>query len=268
MAADPSASSAPVLLDISDGIARIRFNRPAVLNALDEASILAFAAAVEQVAGSGTARVVVLSGEGRAFLAGGDVGRFHAAGPDAPNVVAAIIDPFHAAMEKLAALDAPVIAAVHGAVAGAGLSVALAADLCIAADDARFTLAYARIGTSPDGSATFSLPQVVGLRKALELALLSDVIDAQEALSLGLVNKVVPAAELAAEADALARRLAAGPTLALGKIKRLMRGSFSRTLSEQLGAEREAFIASARTADFAEGVAAFVEKRPARFEGH
>jgi len=156
---------------------------------------------------------------------------------------------------------------VTRAVAGAGLSVALAADFVVAADDAKFTMAYTRIGTTPDGSGTFSLPRIVGLRKALELTLLSDPVDAAEALRLGLVNKVVPAADLARETDALARRLAAGPTAAYGRVKHLLRASFSHTLSEQLHAEREAFIASAGTADFAEGVAAFVNKRPPHFEG-
>ncbi|MGR7996060.1 enoyl-CoA hydratase/isomerase family protein [Xanthobacter sp. ZOL 2024] len=260
-------SPSPILLDITDGIARIRFNRPKVLNALDEATILAFKAAVDEVAADSTVRVVVLSGEGRAFLAGGDVGRFHTAGPDAPKVVAAIIDPFHQAILALAGMPAPVIASVHGAVAGAGLSVALAADLAIAAEDAVFTMAYTRIGTTPDGSGTFSLPRVVGLRKAMELALLSDTVDAAEALRLGLVNKVVPVAALAHETDLLARRLAAGPTEAYGRIKHLLRAAFRHTLSEQLHAEREAFIASAGTADFAEGVAAFVAKRPPQFEG-
>lgn len=262
-----SPENSPVRLDIADGIARIRFNRPHVLNALDEASVLALAAAVDKVSRDQTVRVVVLSGEGRAFLAGGDVARFHAAGPDAPKVVSAIIEPFHHAVLALAAMPAPVIASLHGAVAGAGVSVALAADLAIAADDMKMTLAYTRIGTSPDGSSTFSLPRVVGLRKAMEIALLSDPVDAEEALRLGLVNKVVPATALAAETDALAKRLAEGPTLAYGRIKHLLRASFSHSLSEQLNAERDAFIASARTEDFAAGAKAFVQKTAPRFEG-
>lgn len=262
-----AADEHPIRLDIAEGIAHIRFNRPQVLNAINEAAVLAFKSAVDQVAKDESVRVVVLSGEGRAFMAGGDVGRFHAAGRDAPKVVNAIIDPFHHAIVSLAAMPAPVIACLHGAVAGAGVSVALAADLAIAADDIKMTLAYTRIGTSPDGSSTFSLPRVVGLRKAMEIALLSDTVDAAEALRLGLVNKVVPAADLAAETDALAKRLAAGPTLAYGRIKHLLRASFNHSLSDQLNAERDAFIASAGTHDFAEGAAAFVEKRAPRFEG-
>lgn len=257
----------PLLLDIADGIARIRFNRPKVLNALDEASVLAFNAAANRVARDESVRVVVLSGAGRAFMAGGDVARFHDAGPEAAEVVSAIIEPFHHAILMLAAMPAPVIASLHGAVAGGGMSVALAADLAIAAHDIQMTMAYTRIGTTPDGSGTFSLPRIVGLRRAMEIALLSDVIDAPEALRLNLVNKVVPAADLEAETEAWARRIAQGPTLAYGRIKHLLRSSFGHSLSEQLGAERDAFIASTHTRDFAEGAAAFVHKRPPFFEG-
>ncbi|OYX10963.1 MAG: enoyl-CoA hydratase [Rhizobiales bacterium 32-66-8] len=228
---------------------------------------MAFRRAVETIAGDAAVRVVVLSGEGRGFLAGGDVGRFHAAGANAPQVVEALIGPFHEALRMLTSLRQPVLASVHGPVAGAGLSIALAADLAIAADDARFTLAYSRIGTSPDGGASWSLPRTVGLRKALELALLSDVIDATEALRLGLVNKVVPAAQRVAETEALARRLAEGATFAFGQIKALMRGSFETSLPDQLLAEQQAFQACAATQDFAEGASAFVEKRPALFAG-
>ncbi|MGU3497066.1 enoyl-CoA hydratase/isomerase family protein [Xanthobacteraceae bacterium A53D] len=258
----------PVLLDVTGGIARIRFNRPQVLNALNEHAILAYKRAVDTVAGQPGVRVVVLSGAGRAFLAGGDVGRFHEAGPEAPNVVASLIGPFHEATLALSKMKAPVIASVQGAVAGGGLSVALSADLLIAADDAKFSMAYARIGTSPDGGGTWSLPRIVGLRKAMELALLSPTIDAQEALRLGIANRVVPAADLASVTDALAAEIASGPTAAFGRIKALLRGSQGHSLAEQLEAEKDAFVASAGTRDFAEGAAAFVSKRAPRFEGH
>ncbi len=257
----------PIVFQKDGGVARIRFNRPQVLNALDERMILAFADAVSQVAEDESVRVVVLSGEGRGFLAGGDVGRFHAAGAEAPSVVNAIIGPFHRAMAALTTLRAPVVAALHGPVAGAGLSVALAADLAIASEDAKFTLAYSRIATSPDGGASWSLPRVVGLRRAMEMALLSDVIDAQEALRVGLVNKVVPLSQLADEVDALVARLAVGPTHAYGKIKALLRGSLQRSLPEQLEEERLSFLSCAGTADFAEGAAAFVQKRAGVFTG-
>ncbi|GGF45720.1 enoyl-CoA hydratase [Azorhizobium oxalatiphilum] len=258
----------PVLLDVTGGIARIRFNRPHVLNALDEHAILAFKRAADTVAGQPGVRVVVLSGAGRAFLAGGDVARFHAAGEDAPNVVASLIGPFHEAILTLSKLKAPVIASVQGAVAGGGLSVALAADLLIAADDAKFSMAYSRIATSPDGGGTWHLPRIVGLRKAMELALLSENIDAQEALRLGIANKVVPLDQLADVTDKIAGALAAGPTAAYGRIKALLRASSTNSLAEQLQAEKESFVASAGTRDFAEGAAAFVGKRAPRFEGH
>jgi len=258
----------PILLDLTAGVAHLRFNRPKVLNALDEHMILAFRRAVETLAEDPAVRVVVLSGEGRGFLAGGDVGRFHAAGADAPKVVEALIGPFHEALRMLTSLRQPVLASLHGPVAGAGLSIALAADLAIAADDARFTLAYSRIGTSPDGGASWSLPRTVGLRKALELALLSDAMDAQEALRLGIVNKVVAAGDLRAETEALARRLADGATFAFGQIKALMRASFETSLSDQLHAEQRAFQACAASRDFAEGTSAFVAKRAPVFEGH
>lgn len=263
-----SAEAEPILLHMEGGIARIRFNRPQVLNAINEAAVLAFKRAVETVAASQTVRVVVLSGEGKGFLAGGDVARFHEAGDQAAEVVSSIIGPFHSALKTLTGLDQPVIAALHGAVAGAGLSMALAADLAIAAQDAKFTLAYTRIGTSPDGGASWALPRVVGLRKAMELALLSDVIGADEALRLGLVNEVVPSEALAERVDALAARLSDGPTRAFGRVKALLRGSFERTLPQQLQAEQDSFLSCVGTRDFREGTAAFVEKRAAHFRGN
>ncbi|HYG90722.1 MAG TPA: enoyl-CoA hydratase-related protein [Azospirillum sp.] len=259
--------SAPVLLDQEGAVAWLRLNRPAVLNALDEATAHAFLDAVRTVADDSSVRVLVLSGNGRGFMAGGDLGRFQADLDHAADTARAIIAPFHEALMRLHRLPIPVLASVHGPVAGAGMSLAMAADLCIAADDARFTLAYARIGASPDGSASYFLPRLVGLRRAMEIAMLADPIDAAEALRLGIVNRVVPAAALADETKALAERLAAGPTAAYGRIKDLLHHSGTAELASQLGAEEESFAALAGTEDFREGIAAFFEKRKARFHG-
>jgi 2-(1,2-epoxy-1,2-dihydrophenyl)acetyl-CoA isomerase len=161
-------------------------------------------------------------------------------------------------LRVLAAIDASVIASVHGVVAGAGVSLMLAADIALAAEGTRFNL---------DGGASFALPRVVGLRRALEIALLSEPFDAGQALQWGLVNRVVPAAALAEETARLAQRLAAGPTRAISHVRRLMRRSFDSDYASQLDAERDAFAASSGTQDFAEGLQAFFDKRPPRFEG-
>ena len=257
----------PVLLRNDGAVAHIRFNRPQVLNALNADCAYALLVACKSVAADTNNRVVVISGEGRAFMSGGDIGSFGKAMSETNDFFQKLIGVFHESMEILASLPRPVLASLNGAVAGAGLSVAMIADLAIAADDAKFTLAYSRLGTSPDGSSSWSLPRIVGLRKAMEIALLSDVFDAQEAQRLGLVNKVVPAAMLAEETDKFAKRLASGPTFAYGQIKRLLRQSHLNSLHDQLASEGEAFVACSRTKDFSEGVAAFVGKRAPSFNG-
>ena len=258
-------AESPVLLTIEQAVATVTLNRPRVLNAIDAQMARGLADALARIEQDGTARALLLRGEGRAFCAGGNVASF--AGEDPVAAVEAIIDPFHAALRALDALKLPTLAAVQGPVAGAGFSLAMACGLCIAADDAVFTMAYSRIGASPDGSATYRLPRLVGERKALELALLAEPVGTPEALTLGLVNRVVPAADLASEALALARRLAQGPTAAYGRIKHLVGRSLGNDLSAQLDLEREAFLAGTRTADFREGVQAFLAKRPPQFEG-
>ena len=265
---DADLTSPALILDAEGPIATITLNRPAQLNALDVAMAEAFEAAVNQLAEKPDLRVIVLRGAGRGFMAGGDLGVIQRALTEGPHVVDAIMLPLHRGLAKLAEMPQPVIASLHGPVAGAGMSVATAADLAIAADDAKFTLAYARIGTSIDGSGSWHLPRLVGLRRALEIALLADTIDAHEAHRLGLVNFVVPAADLATSTAALAERLAAGPTQAYGKIKRLLRESLGRTLPAQLDAEREAFHESMTTTDFREGITAFLAKRKPNYTGN
>jgi 2-(1,2-epoxy-1,2-dihydrophenyl)acetyl-CoA isomerase len=258
------ATDTPLLFDCTDGIARLRFNRPEVLNAIDIATAQAFRAACESIARDRGVRAVLLSGAGRAFVAGGDLA-FMREQPRA--AVDQLIQPLHAGLGLIDGIDAPVVASVHGAVAGAGLSLALAADLVIAAEGTRFNLAYVNVGTSCDAGASWALPRVVGLRRALEMALLGETIDATRALEWGLVNRVVPADELQVQTEQLVQRLARGPALAHGHLRRLMRQSFDRPLKTQLAAEAASFGACSVTQDFSEGVGAFLEKRLPRFRG-
>lgn len=257
----------PVGLAIQDGLAQITLSRPAVLNAIDAPMALGFERAVRTISERDDVRAILLRGEGRAFCAGGDVTQFAGEAVGVEDAIRRIITPLHAGLERLHALPQPSVAAVQGAVAGAGMSLMLACDLAIAADDARFTLAYSRIGATPDGSATYWLPRTVGPRKAKEIALLAETLPVEEAHRLGMVSRVVPRAVLDEEALALARRLAAGPTQAYGRIKELIHGSLATDLPTQLEAEEQAFLASTGTADFAEGVAAFLAKRPPTFRG-
>jgi len=255
-------ATTPAMCWREDGIAHIRFNRPAALNAIDVPMAQAFFDSCRRIADDAEVRVVVVSGEGRAFMAGGDI----AAMKDDPQAVAKeLIAGMHGGIELLASLPVPVIASVHGAVAGGGLGLALACDLGIAAEGTRFNLAYPKLGTSSDCATSWALPRLLGLRKALEIAWLSEPIDAQEALRLGLVNRVVPADQLLQATHAMARKLADGPREALGRLKRLIRDSAQRDLRTQLDAEADAFMACAATPDFAEGINAFLEKRPAQF---
>lgn len=262
-----TTSNSPIVFERRGAVASIRFNRPAALNAINQEMAESLRSIFQELAASRDVRVIVLSGEGPAFMAGGDLTRFQADKAHAAKTADAIITPLHQALMMLASLPQLVIASVHGSVAGAGVSVALACDLCIAAIGTQFNLAYARIGASPDASASWSLPRIVGMRKALELTLLAETFSAEEALRLGIVNRLVPAHSLADETEVLVRRLAAGPGFAYGQIKRLMRSTFDKTLEEQLDAERDAFCACAGTADFAEGLDAFFEKRRPVYHG-
>ena len=261
--------SEPVLLDRDGTVATLTFNRPDVLNTLDFAMVEALVARTAEIAADDSLRVVVLRGAGKHFMAGGDIRTFAGELQHPPDVrrerFQHMVEHVHAAIEHLHRMPHPVVCRVHGAVAGIGFSFMNACDLVVAADNAYFTSAYRHIALTPDGGGSWALPRLVGLRKAMEILLLSDRFDAAEAMRLGLVNKVVTVEALDAEVDTLVRALASAPVQALRNSKRLVRDSLARTLSEQLQAEAVSFGQCTATADFVEGISAFIEKRPARF---
>ena len=256
-----------ILLSVEAGVATLSFNRPEVFNAMDPEMMVQFRATAERVERDATVRALVLRGEGKAFVAGGDVALFHQHIEVLPEAIVRWGRDMHFAILALRRMAKPVLASVHGACAGAGFSILCAADLAVAADNARFSLAYANIGASPDGGSSHFLPRLVGYKKAMELTLLPDLFGADVARDLGLVNWVVPAGQIAQETARIARRLADGPTKAHGEAKRLMNHSLERSMETQMEEELAAFARCAQTRDLAEGVAAFVEKRKPAFSG-
>ncbi len=263
--------SGPVLVARQGVVATLTLNRPDALNTLDFAMMDSLVAAVADVAADDALRVVVLRGAGKHFMAGGDLRTFAGELTKARAARQArftqMIGRLHSAIELLQRMPHAVVARVHGAVAGFGLSLVAACDLAIAADSAYFASAYRQIGLTPDGGMSWTLPRIVGLRKAMEILLLGERFDAQQALRLGLVNRVVPTLVLDATVEGVVQALVTGPTLALRNAKRLLRQSSAHSLSEQLDAEARSFGECAATADFEEGIAAFLEKRPPRFGG-
>lgn len=257
-----------VLYAVSEGVATITFNRPAVMNALDADTIREFCVASLRAETDTGSKVVVLRGAGPAFIAGGDVAQFQRNVTDMAELVPELASALHQGILALRRAPKPVIAAAHGAVAGAGISIMLACDLVLAAAGTQFSLAYSRIGASPDGGATWFLPRLTGYQKAMELMLLADTIDAETMQALGMVNRVIAAEQLEAETEKLARRLAAGPAQAYAETKALVNRSLHDGLAAHLDAEALAFARCAATGDFKEGVTAFVEKRKPAFKGN
>lgn len=262
---------ADLLFDIDGAIATLTFNRPLARNALSNDLKTRLRDALFHCEQDAAVRCVVLRGAGEHFMAGGDVkGMAGMLDQPAAELRAAFMNRIHdlnSIMYALRRLPKPVIASVAGAAAGAGVSMALACDLVIAAEDAFFTLAYCHIGTSPDGSVSFQLPRAVGIKKAMEIALLGDRFGAPAAQAMGMINFVVPRADLETATRALAARLAAGPTHVYGNTKRLLYRSLESEFEAQLQLEAELFADCAQRADFREGVEAFVEKRKAVFNG-
>ena len=254
-----------------DGIATLVMNRPEARNALSMDMRAALADVLHDIERDESVRCVVLTGAGEHFMAGGDVKGMGESIKKSPAEIRKEfilrIHDLHPIMFAMRRMPKPIIASCQGAAAGAGVSMALACDLIIASEDAFFTLAYCRIGTSPDGSSSFHLPRAVGIKKAMEIALLGDRFDAQTAKAIGMINFVVPTAELEGETNALAQRLAAGPTHVYGNTKALFYRSLESEFEAQLQAEAEYFSDCASRPDFREGVSAFIEKREAKFTG-
>src|ERR1700730_2036838 len=257
-----------VLLDFAEGVATLRLNRPDKGNAIDTAMAADLAEAATQIAERSDVRAVLIAGNGPNFTVGGDLGLFAGtAREQLPNRLRRMIDSYHLAIERLTSIDAPVIAAVRGGAGGGGLGLLYAADIVVAADDARFALGYGALGLTADGGNTWFLPRMVGMRRARTLFLLNRRLTAQEALEFGLVSRLVPSDAVESEAAALAATLAAGPTRAFGAVRRMLRQSFETGLSDQLDAEKEALIAASRSDDAKEGIATLVGKRRPQFCG-
>jgi 2-(1,2-epoxy-1,2-dihydrophenyl)acetyl-CoA isomerase len=258
-----------IQLEWREAVCLLTLNRPDRLNALTVAVAHEFQRAVGEALEKGT-RALVITGSGRAFCAGGDLREMQSIASSEGRIEAFFDEPLRILNEAILLIretPIPFIAAVNGVASGGGCNLALACDLVIAAESAKFNQAFIKIGLSPDCGGTFILPRLVGWKKAAELMFTGDLITAQQALEMGMINAVTPDAELMSHALAMADRLAAAPTAAIGKIKRLLEASAVNDCRTQLELEREAQIESGQTKDFTEGVSAFLKKRPPRFVG-
>ncbi|MGC1520669.1 MAG: 2-(1,2-epoxy-1,2-dihydrophenyl)acetyl-CoA isomerase PaaG [Steroidobacteraceae bacterium] len=256
-----------ILFSVDGGIARLTLNRPDKLNSFNTQMHGEVRDALGQLPGSG-ARVLVLTGAGRGFCAGQDLGdRAVAPGAAAVDLGESIEKNYKPLVLALHALPMPIIAAVNGVAAGAGANIALACDIVIAARSASFVQAFSKLGLLPDSGGTWTLPRLVGQARSLGLTLLGEKLPAETAAAWGMIWQCVADADLESTVDALARQLAAAPTRGLAWTKAAIRGGWQRSLAEQLDVERDAQGELGRSADYAEGVAAFAEKRTARFTG-
>ncbi|MEK7371658.1 MAG: enoyl-CoA hydratase-related protein [candidate division NC10 bacterium] len=256
-----------ILYDVKDSVATITLNRPEAYNALNLTLARDVFQATLEADESRDVRCIVITGAGKAFCAGGDVKDF-ADNPDRIGILVKELTTYlHGAVSRLARSLKPVIMAVNGVAAGGGMSLALSGDLVVAAESAKFNMAYSRIAASPDGSSSYFLPRMIGLRRALELHFTNRVLSAREAMDWGLVNRVHPDAEFPAAVRTLARELAQGPTLAFGRAKLLFHQSTQESLETQMELEAQAIAASGHTEDFRNGVVAFARKQPVTFTG-
>ena len=256
-----------LLYEEDNGVATIALNRPEKLNAFDSAMHDELYTALGGAADDERIRCIVLRGEGRGFSAGADLAQVVRDADGDPDLGEYLRATYSRLVKRMVGIEKPIVAALNGPVYGAGVGIALACDLRVAAQSAKFSVAFIRIGLMPDAGVTFLLPRVIGLGRAMQMSMLGDVVDAEEAYRIGLVNTVVADDSLSEEARNLADRLAAMPTVALGRIKHSLYSSFERSVETALEAEAEGQMFCGFTQDHKEGVTAFFEKREPRFTG-
>jgi 2-(1,2-epoxy-1,2-dihydrophenyl)acetyl-CoA isomerase len=256
-----------LLFDVRNDVAHITLNRPEAANAIDIDLALDLMHASLECNADPNVRAILITGAGRFFCAGGDIKAFAAQGDDLPRHMKEVTTYLHSAVSRFTRGNAPLIAAVNGAAAGAGMSLACSCDLVVAAESAPFTMAYTKAGLTPDGSSTYFLPRKVGLRRALELTLTNTVLTAQQAMEAGIVTRVVPDDQLIDEATKLAEQIASGPTMAFGRARLLLHSGLVETLETQMELETQAIVSTATTNDGREGIQAFLEKRAPKFQG-
>jgi 2-(1,2-epoxy-1,2-dihydrophenyl)acetyl-CoA isomerase len=256
-----------LLFTVDNNIATLTFNRPTAMNSFDQTMADELEVITEEIRSNSSIRAVLLNGAGQLFMAGGDIRFFYEKLDTMPAGVMKIVRTLNTSIINLMQMPKPILASVHGSVAGVGISLMLACDLVIAAENTKFTLAYSGIGISPDGGASFNLPRLVGTKKAMEWILLSDVFDAKTALNHGLINWVVAPEKLTEETQKILTRLANGPTLSYARAKKLVNENWQNHLENHLEQEAHAFEACSASADFKAGVTSFLKKQRAEFIG-
>ncbi|HVN89395.1 MAG TPA: enoyl-CoA hydratase-related protein [Candidatus Binataceae bacterium] len=260
---------AVVNLEVRDHVAYLTLNRPEAANALNCEMAQELEEASLKCEEDPNIRAVLMTGAGKLFCGGGDLKSFASQPPaELPGHLKKVTMYLHTAIQRFARMKAPLVIAVNGNAGGAGLSLALIGDITLAGESTKFTVAYTRIGLTPDGSSSYYLPRLVGLKRAAELMLTNRTLTAREAEAMGMITRVVPDAELLAQAENLAKELAQGPTQAYGGVKRLLYTSPNNPLHEQMEIETAIISDMSRTADAREGMTAFLEKRAAKFNGH
>lgn len=256
-----------LIVEKNNGVAHLTLNRPDAANGINLAMAKELLTAAIDFDSDPDVRAVLISANGKMFCAGGDLKSFASSSDSVGVLLKELTTYLHGAISRFARMDAPVIMAVNGTAAGAGFSLAVAGDMVLAAASAKFTMAYTAAGLSPDGSSSYFLPRLIGMRKTQELMLTNRRLNAEEALQWGAINQVVADDELAAEALKLATQLANGPTKAFGMVKKLLQSSFDNGLETQLDAEAQGIAAMTELNDGKEGIAAFMEKRAPDFKG-